>query len=539
MRGLRLASSAFALGVLLLASGCSTLPANDDRTASYALPDDGTTVLDRVAAASAPVATAPVSATNTPTDVVPPPSSGFQLIGAGSQAFGTLATLIANAKRSLDLQYYIVQDDPYARALLRAVREAAERGVRVRILIDDLYTTGKDDRIAWYSAHPNIEVRVFNPFTNGRPWLLTRLASSVTDLGRINHRMHNKVLIADNAFAVTGGRNIGAEYYTRSEKTNFVDIDVLVAGPVTKDLSAAFDRYWNSRYAYPIETLIGKQAPAETVDSRALADPNDPVLAAAAEARENGAPLQKEIDAGRVAMVVAPATLHVDRPSKVDHTAPKNLANGERAGATIASDVLTIIKRAQREVIIVSPYFVPGKQGVEVLREMMARGVKVRIVTNSLSATDATVVHIGYSHYRLPLLKLGAEIYEVRAEPGHERENLSTVGSSKASLHAKVIVVDRDAVFIGSFNADQRSTYENTEMGVEIASPALAEQVIERLRSRGEEGRYHVMLDGDGKLVWTTKDGDTERVYHDEPEVGPALKLTLELLAPFAPEVML
>ena len=478
--------------------------------------------------------------------------SGFRLIADGEEAFGTLHTLVENAQKSLDLQYYIIGDDPYARALLRAARVAAERGVRVRVLIDDLYTTGKDDRIAWYSAHPNIEVRIFNPFGIGRRWQITRFATSITDLARINHRMHNKLFVADNAFAVTGGRNVGAEYYMHSDKTNFLDIDVLVAGPAVKELSASFDRYWNSEYAYPIETLIkGAGAPRNTVDERALSDPNDPVQKATEEARQQGAALQKEIDGGRIAMNLAPAEVIVDKPTKVDRTAPEPSRDGLTAsaaapaaasivaGATIATDVIAIAKRAQSELIIVSPYFVPGKKGVEVIRELVARGVKVRVLTNSLAATDAAVVHIGYSRYREPLLKLGVEIFELRPQPGSEGARLGAFGSSKASLHAKILLIDRHTLFVGSFNVDPRSSLENTEMGMRIVSDALSAEALERLRERGEESRYRVRLAPDGHLQWVTKNDGSEQVFDREPDASELLKFTLRILAPFAPEQLL
>ncbi len=527
-------------------SACSTLPKNIDRTPSMSIPNVGDTKLGSIANASAPSAS-PASSSATAAS-----SSGFRLIGDGEEAFSSLFTLIENAQRSLDLQYYIIEDDAYSRALLRAARVAADRGVRVRLLIDDLYTTGKDDRIAWYSAHPNIEVRVFNPFGIGRQWLVTRLAASITDIGRINHRMHNKLFVADGAFAVTGGRNVGAAYYMRSDKTNFLDLDMLVAGAAVKDLSASFDRYWNSSYAYPIETLVKNAGqPRDTVDQRALSDPNDPVQKTTEEARQQGVAFQREIDAGRLALKLAPAEVIVDKPTKVDSTAPETsragvgagpgsgTAAGTSTGATIATDVIAIARSAQTELIIVSPYFVPGQQGMDVISELVARGVKVRLLTNSLAATDAAVVHIGYSRYREPLLKLGVEIFELRPQPGSEGARLGVVGSSKASLHAKVLLVDRHRLFIGSFNVDQRSALENTEMGLRIESDPLVADVLDRLRERGDESRYKVRLAPDGHLQWVTRNDGVEQVFDREPDASELLKFTLRMLAPFAPEQML
>lgn len=527
-----------ALLAVLVASACSTLPERVDRKPSSALADTGNAALGRIAAASVsgPGKTATSNA-----------SAGFRLLVSGEEAYGTLFTLIERAERSLDLQYYIIKDDEYSRALLRAARNAAARGVRVRVLLDDLYTAGKDERIAWYSAHPNIEVRVFNPFRYGRAFLATRLLASLTDLSRINRRMHNKLFVADNAFAVTGGRNIGAEYYMHSEKTNFLDADLLLAGPAVRELSRSFDAYWNSEYAYPIEALTGAVAPSKaTVDRKALSDPDDPVRRATEEARQHGARLAAEFEAGRVALIVAPARVIVDRPTKVDATAPEpkaadgaSEASGDPAGETIERDIVAIAKSAHSELIIVSPYFVPGNSFMAVVRELTARGVKVRVLTNSLAATDAAVVHIGYSRYREALLKLGVELYELRPAPGQERAQLGAFGSSKASLHAKVLIVDRKTVFLGSYNVDPRSALQNTEMGLRIESPELARQVIEFLLAHGDEGRYRVQLAADGHLQWVTgKPGHEER-FDREPDASPLLKFTLRLLAPFAPEQML
>ena len=526
----------------LLATGCASLPEDFERTRSEALPDTDDTSLGRVASASLATSTTMPGARDVATgasaeDVA---LSGFQLVSAGEEAFGTLYTLIGRAQRSLDLQYYIVADDPYAHTLLRAAREAAERGVRVRLLIDDFYTTGLDNRIAWYAEHPNVEVRVFNPFAHGRAWFATRLITSIADIDRINRRMHNKLLVADNAFAVTGGRNVGAEYYQHSDRTNFLDLDVLTAGPIVRDLSATFDRYWNSGFAYPIEVFAGPAAKTrDTIDQRALADPRDPVIAATREARQLGSGFAARLDSGRLTMDQAVAELIADRPSKIGRTRPRRDGSGVMTGTTIATDLLSIIATAQSELIIVSPYFVPGERGTQALRALVERGVHVRVLTNSLAATDAAIVHIGYSKYRRRLLSLGVEISELRPEPGEESVKLGALGSSKASLHAKALIVDRKSIFIGSFNVDQRSSFENTEMGLDIESEALALQVVGILRDRGPKSVYRVSIDAGGDLHWTAIDDGVEHVYDDEPGVGSFLKFTLKMLAPFAPEQML
>lgn len=535
LRSTRFPSFVCAVLILILGAGCASLPREVDRPRSTALTDTRDTTLGRVASRS--LVGIPASANEVAV-------SGFQLVSAGEEAFGTLYTLITRAQRSLDLQYYIVADDPYAHTLLRAARQAAERGVRVRLLIDDFYTTGMDDRIAWYSEHPNIEVRVFNPFAHGRAWFATRIVTSITDIDRINRRMHNKLLVADNALAMTGGRNVGAEYYQHSGRTNFLDLDVLAAGPIVNDLSETFDQYWNSGFAYPIQVFaLPANGTRDTIDQRALADPNDPVIAATVEARQLGDAFAARLDSGRLALVAAPAELIADRPSKVGKTRPRRDRTGMLSGSTIATDLLSIIATAQSELIVISPYFVPGERGTAALRELVDRGVRVRVLTNSLAATDAAIVHIGYAKYRRQLLGYGVEISELRPEPGEESAKLASlgsgIGSSKASLHAKALIVDRKSIFIGSFNLDQRSAYENTEMGLDIESEALAMQVVGILNDRGPKSVYRVSIGADGALRWTGTDAGVEHVYDDEPGASTFLKFALKMLAPFAPEQML
>ncbi len=249
------AARGVATALLVAVAGCSSLPTDDHRTVSIAFADTAGTRLARAVDAGRPAA-------------VDPAWSGLRLVAHGDEAYGDLYALISRAERSLDLQYYIIKDDPSARALLRAARAAADRGVRVRVLLDDFYTSGQDDLIAWYASHPNIEVRLFNPFAHGRAWFAARLVTSLFDVGRIDRRMHNKLFVVDNAIALTGGRNIGAEYYTRSSESNFLDLDMMAGGPVVHALSDAFDGYWNSAFAVPIERFARAGAPPPaTIDA--------------------------------------------------------------------------------------------------------------------------------------------------------------------------------------------------------------------------------------------------------------------------------
>jgi len=307
---------------------------------------------------------------------------------------------------------------------------------------------GEDRRFLHLGHHANIEVRVFNPFPGGRSATWSRILTSISDIPRINHRMHNKLFVADNELAITGGRNIGDEYFTLDKRSNFIDLDVVVAGPLVAQLSASFDAFWNSKYAYPIASL----ASADGVDNAAQPPPP-------AASNDDANWLGRELDAGTLQLDWVPATVLADRPAKIaSDTSPDE-------EVTIANNISELMRSAQHEVLVISPYFVPGEEGVELMRGLIGRGVHIRILTNSLASTDSPLVHIGYSRYRIALLKMGVELYEVRPKLGQKRLRFHPFKSSNASLHAKALVIDQRTVFIGSLNMDGRSARFNSELG--------------------------------------------------------------------------
>ena len=259
------------------------------------------------------------------------------------------------------------------------MRLAADRGVRVRVLVDDLNTVGEDRRFMHLSSHANVEVRVFNPFTAGRFWTWTRFIASAANIRRINHRMHNKLFVADNALAITGGRNIGDAYFTLDPHSNFVDLDVVAAGPIVPALSASFDAFWNSKYAIPIGSVASAMSPEDT--SAPLVEPDFSVSAGW---------LEHDLNARNVQLVWVPATVLADGPAKIaSETSPEE-------EVTIANDITALMRTANQELIIISPYFIPGKQGVALIGDLVARGVRVRMLTKSLASTDSPLVDIGY-----------------------------------------------------------------------------------------------------------------------------------------------
>src|ERR1700722_15637678 len=489
----------------LLLCGCVGLPRHVQKYHSEALPNPQTTSLGRVVAAED-------EGRNL---------SGVRLLTSGEEPLAALIALADHAERTLDVQYYIIHQDDSARILLHHVRLAADRGVRVRVLVDALNTAGEDRRFMHLGEHANVEVRVFNPFPGGRSATWTRLLASVNDIRRINHRMHNKLFVADNALAITGGRNIGNEYFTRDEHNNFIDLDVVAAGAIVKELSASFDAFWNSKYAYPIASL------ASPVGAEAA---SPPLLDTAAS---NPSWLEAELDSGRIHLAWVPATVLADRPAKI---ASESSPDEE---VTIANNLVALMRSAKQELIVISPYFVPGKDGVALFAKLVDQGVHIRILTNSLASTDSPLVHNGYSRYRVALLKLGIELSEVRPKLGQKRARFHPFRSSNASLHAKALVIDQKTVFIGSMNMDARSAHTNSELGLVIRSAEIARQVTSLLDDISADGSYKPQLVDHDRLEWTSGESGSERTWYTDPETTRLQRFTLKILAPFAPEELL
>ena len=496
---------------ILVLAGCAGLPQHVKKYPSEALQSPQGTALARSVAASEEEEGGGKKL------------SGVRLLASGEEALDSLIALADHAERTLDIQYYIIHQDESARILLDHVRKAADRGVRVRVLVDDLNTAGEDRRFLHLGHHAHIEVRVFNPFPGGRSATWSRILTSISDIRRINHRMHNKLFVADNEIAITGGRNIGDEYFALDKRSNFIDLDVVVAGPVVAQLSASFDAFWNSKYAYPLSSLASYvEEPDAAADAAVPATAND-------EANWLG----QELDAGDLTLDWVPATVLADRPAKIAiDTSPEE-------EVTIANSIAALMRSAQHELLVISPYFVPGEEGVELMRALVERGVHIRILTNSLASTDAPLVHNGYTRYRVALLKMGVELSEVRPKLGQKRPRFHPFKGSNASLHAKAVVIDQRTVFIGSMNMDGRSARFNSELGLVMRSPELAKQVTSLLDDISADGSYKLSLDPGGHIVWSVGSGDTARTWHREPETTRFQRLAWRLLAPFAPEELL
>ena len=521
MLRLRLTSIWFGLAILsAIVTGCTTTPQpKEPPTPSYVITTPETTPLGKQVNSMRP-------------RNVSSAQSGLLLLGQGVEAFSARVGLAQRATRTLDVQYYAVFNDESGTLLLGELIDAARRGVRVRLLIDDLHGSGQGLDLALLASVPGVEVRVFNPFA-GRGFAPARLLEFIADGERLNRRMHNKAWIADNVGAIVGGRNLGNKYFSGPSETLFADLDVLTLGPVTREISRSFDRYWNSEWALPIAEPDG--ASKDTVPTR-LAE-----LAKRIEeikASTYGISLKKsnpvgDLLGGRRATVWATAHAVVDPVSKFD--ADKS----PEVESYVLTEVAEQLRATRQSLLMVSPYLVPGQSGTDLLKSLVDRGVKVRILTNSLSATDVPLVHAGYAKYRPALLKNGVVLYELKptAVPdiGVSRGSATLAPNSEASLHAKAFVIDQRTVLIGSMNFDPRSAWYNSELGILVESPELAAQVIQAFdRVTTSDRVWKLALDENG-LAWVSTDINDASTLRSEP-ASFWRRVQVELLGPLAPE---
>jgi putative cardiolipin synthase len=377
----------------------------------------------------------------------------------GIDALAVRLLMAEEAERSIDAQYYLLKDDIVGNAFIDALLRAADRGVRVRLLLDDIFTGGYDAGMAGLDSHPNFEIRIFNPFANRS----ARLLDGITSFSRVNRRMHNKSFTVDNQMTLIGGRNIADEYFGAREDAKFGDLDVLAIGPVVNGVSAMFDSYWNHERAAPVAAFakMPDDPAAELARLRASLEEKrrqitDSIYAAAVKNQ-----VLRYVETDIDVFTWAPYVLAVDSPDK---SFKSRAAEAESITTPLRESLLS----AENEMIVISPYFVPRKAGIEAFSEVRGRGIDVTIITNSLAANNQSSVHGGYAPSRKPLLKAGVRIFEVRADADVSGSELVAASGAKATLHTKAFIVDRKELFIGSFNFDPRSANINTELGVII-----------------------------------------------------------------------
>lgn len=512
--------AAGALALPLLLAGCGTLPMQPARAPSSTLAPEADSPLVQLSQGSLPS----------------PDSTGFRLMPLGAYSLDARIQLAQRARHSLDVQYYLIQDDRTGRLLLRNLRDAALRGVRVRLLVDDLYTSGADPLFVELAAFPNVEVRLFNPFCCGRSSLVTKYLASLGDFRRLNHRMHNKLFIADSAIAVAGGRNIADEYFMRSERENFVDMDTFLVGAVVPQLSRVFDSFWNSTQVYPVAAIIGSDLSREDQqrDFNRRVDDGEQMMALKLPPYDilGYGPIGEDIEAGRLGLIWGKAAAFADPPDKV-----AALTEEEARSKSVTKSVLDLIMASKSDVVVSSPYFIPGPRGIAAISKLRERNVHVTVLTNSLASNDEPLVHTGYAHYRADMLKSGVDLYELSPTRIQRNKRLMLPGVSLGRLHAKTVVIDRKLVFIGSMNLDPRSASTNTEVGIIAEAPELAREVIRVIQISKLQSAYRLRLTPDGKnLEWLTSDGDKEVVLSEEPDTSAFMRLENTLLAPLVPE---
>ena len=438
-----------------------------------------------------------------------PGLTGLTLLDRNPHAFAARVQSARSAGRSLDLQYYVWKDDLTGGLLSKEILAAADRGVRVRLLLDDINTRGDDSIYLALDRHPNIELRLFNP-SRSRSGGLRRGVELLLRALSATRRMHNKLWIADGRVAIIGGRNIGDAYFSASETSNFHDMDLLLLGPGVAQAEAAFDSYWNCTSIIPIRALHrlrrGKLAKLRTrLDALAVTGPALPYL-------------RRVIEAGGVPrMLVGAHRLHWTADAQVVSDPPEKV-HGRAEPSWLGGTLFTLLRSARTELEIISPYFIPGEAGVSTLKAMTAAHVRVSVLTNSLVATDVAAAHGAYAHYRKPLLQCGVRLFELRSQ--QRRKRISLLGSSGASLHTKAFTVDRKSGFVGSFNFDPRSLSLNTEMGVLFGDEALAEEIRAVFAEQSAPRNSYRPFLKDGSIAWQDGAGPQARIWTREPVAG-------------------
>jgi putative cardiolipin synthase len=481
---------------LVILAGCASIDYDYPRDESYFEPDTAETYLGQEII--------PVVASK------PPDQSGFYPMEDGVDALAARLLLAQRAEKTIDVQYYLIKNDIVGRAFILSLLRAADRGVRVRLLLDDMFTKGYDIGMAALHSHPNFEVRIFNPFRRGAAG---RTLGAVTEFGRINRRMHNKSFTIDNQITIIGGRNIADEYFGVREDAKFGDLDVVCVGSVVQEVSNMFDTYWNHPTALPapafVKELEDPEAALNELRDRlegALDDIRESEYAGAVRAR-----ISKYVESDSSLYEWAPYQLVVDSPDK-------GIKKKAEEADSITTPLLESLRRAEHELLIISPYFVPLKGGIEGLSEIQNRGVKVTVLTNSLAANNQFTVHGGYAPSRKPLLEAGVKIYEVRPDADVSGTEFVNASGARATLHTKAFIVDDKEVFIGSFNFDPRSANINTELGVIIHDPEMALLFGALIEDALRKQTYEVFLNERGKVRWRGYVNGEEVIYDKEPE---------------------
>lgn len=480
--------------LLIFLTGCASVPFDYPKTASLALPPDPNS---------------PIGHSSLEWHQEHGELSGFIGLSEGIDALGARLRMMAIAKTSIDAQYFILKDDRAGALFVGKMLLAADRGVRVRLLLDDVFTSGLDRPMALLNSHPNVQVRLFNPLSRNS----LKYWSYLLDFSRANRRMHNKSFTVDSSMSIVGGRNIGEEYFELKQDVMFDDYEVFTVGPVVQEISASFDEFWNSGLSVPMEAFGVKVDPADLDQWREYMQVKALDSATGIYAQAVNSTLMQDIRERRIQPVEAEATMVTDSPDKLLHRV------GDAEQTVLATEKARRFREARSEILLFTPYYIPRDPGTTFVNELIQKGVRVVIVTNSLASTNHVAVHGHYAKYRKQLLKAGAELYEIRAVSdldetgwGHAPERMT--------LHSKATIIDRETIFVGSLNLDPRSILLNTEGGIFIDSPEIGSVFTARILEALPEVTYALDLDDKGNLRWTYDDGEEYEVWHKEPQTS-------------------
>lgn len=480
-----------------LFASCAKVSFDQPKSYSLAITDTGNTALGKYAAH-----------VTTPHEG----SSVFYPLDKGMDALGIRLELAERASKSIDLQYFLIKNDTAGAVIAKALLRAADRGVRVRFLLDDVFTSVPDDSFLLINQHPNIEIRIFNPVSRSGIYTF----NFIGQFSQANRRMHNKSFTVDNSISIVGGRNIADEYFELKTGSVFVDFDVLAVGPIAAEISKSFDEYWNYPQALPIEQLI-KDTKKEDLESvRADIAEEFEGIYNTVYAKALDSQLLKDLIANRQPLFAAQARVLADSPDKlVNKINPTHMR--------LAMDLRGVILNTEKEIILVSPYYVPGAGGVQLIRDLVAKGVRVIIITNSLASNNQVAVHSAYARYRRDVIEAGAELYEARANAAREL-NQDEEGPDILTLHSKVFLIDRKKVFVGSLNLDPRSVELNAEMGLLIESEAMVQEMTRDMEQGLATLTYRVLINDQGKLEWHCRINNQEVIESKEPLTGWGLR---------------
>ena len=488
---------------------CATAPLDFPKQYSEAIVETGDTLLGREVAEWT---------------AVHPGKSGFYPLNGGLDALGIRLAMIERAERTIDAQYFLMKPDSAGVLFAHKLLEAADRGVRVRLLLDDIFTTVKDDGLLLLNQHSNIEVRLFNPIGRGGIYMMNYLG----DFKLANRRMHNKSFTVDNQMSVVGGRNIADEYFELLDDSEFMDFDMFAAGPVAAEIAHTFDRFWNHELAVPMEAFEKDKEKPDLAVARVKFDETVVEAINSIHGKALESPLMLDVVEDRVELFPADSQVVTDDPDK--------LLNKVSADHKILVTALAgQIDEAESEVIVITPYFIPGKNGVEFWRSIVARGVRVIIVTNSLASNNHVPVHGGYARYRHDIIDAGVELYEARVDASKVPKGEVGQSYDTRTLHTKLLLIDGRFTFVGSLNLDPRSIDINTEFGVLVDNTELTGGIAEHAQKKLPSVAYRVTENEKGKLRWTTMIDGKEVVETKEPQASRWLRFKAFIMR-IAPE---